>query len=76
MTAINHASIHEYGISDRPQHAAGGLPRTNTTHLADTGITNEEELEEVVVLASVHGRRRGLEAGAGEGLGEVVEGGG
>ena len=47
-----------------------GVARTTATHLADTGVTNEEELEEVVVLAGVHGRRRGLEAGgsAGEDL--------
>ena len=42
-----------------------GVARTTATHLADTGVTNEEELEEVVVLASVHDVRRGLEDGGG-----------
>ena len=32
-----------------------------TTHLADAGVTDEEELEEVVVLAGMHVVRRGLE---------------
>ena len=36
-----------------------------TTNLADAGIANEEKLEEVVVFASVHRARRGLEAGEG-----------
>ena len=42
----------------------------SATDLADAGITDEKELEEVIVLAGVHGRRRGLEAGgsAGKGL--------
>ena len=35
------------------------------TDFADTGVADEEELEEVVVFASVHRARRGLEAGGG-----------
>lgn len=51
-----------------PEVSAAGrdeCPRSDWTHLADTGVADEEELEEVVVFASVHRARRGLEAGGG-----------
>lgn len=39
-----------------PQHAflRGARTVATVTHLADAGVANEEELEEVVVLAGVH----------------------
>ena len=48
-----------------PQQAAMEGGAHDWTYLADTGVADEEKLEEVVVLASVHGARRGLEVGAG-----------
>lgn len=54
-------------VSTPPWRAAdrqnGSRTRTIAAHLADTGVTDEEELEEVVILASVHDVRRGLEDG-------------
>ena len=52
-------------LSRSPQRPRGSGARTTTTHLADTGVADEEELEEVVVFARVHRARRGLEAGEG-----------
>ena len=40
-------------------------PEVAAAHLSHARVADEEELEEVVVFASVHRARRGLEAGEG-----------